>query len=86
MGRTTKTLTVSLPPESFDEVAELARRERKTKSQLLRDMIETYKEQRLEREWREIRRYGSETAERLGFTSEEDIDRLIHEARRGGRD
>lgn len=81
MGRTTKTLTVSLPADAFAEVEELAKRERKSKSQLFRDMIEAYKEMQLEREWRQLRRYGEQTARRLGITSEEDIERLVHEAR-----
>lgn len=81
MARTTKTLTVSLSAESLEELEAMAREERKTKSQLFRDMIDAYKELQLEREWRELRRYGAETARRMGITSEEDVERLVHEAR-----
>jgi metal-responsive CopG/Arc/MetJ family transcriptional regulator len=63
------------------EVDRLAKSEKKTKSQLFRDMIAVYEEYIAEREWQEIRRYGEETAERLGITSEEEIEKIIHEVR-----
>ena len=44
MGRTTKTLTVSLPPQIYEEIERLARLERKTKSELFRDMVKLYED------------------------------------------
>jgi metal-responsive CopG/Arc/MetJ family transcriptional regulator len=79
--RTTKKTTISLPPELADEVNRLAKAENKTKSQLFRDMFAVYKEYVAEKEWQEIFRYGKETAERLGITSEEDIERIVNEVR-----
>ena len=42
MGRSTKTLTVSLPPRIYEEVERLAEQEKKTKSELFRDMVRVY--------------------------------------------
>lgn len=81
MSRVTKTLTVSLPPQVFEEVEKLAKEERKTKSELFRDMIRIYEDYLDERRWRRLRRLGRETAKKLNITSEEDIERLVHEAR-----
>jgi metal-responsive CopG/Arc/MetJ family transcriptional regulator len=39
MSRVSKTLTVSLPPQVYREVENLAKLERKTKSELIRDMV-----------------------------------------------
>lgn len=81
MSRVTRTITISLPPQVFDEVERLAKVERKTKSELFRDMIRVYEDYLDERRWRRLRRLGGETARRLNITSEEDIERLVHEAR-----
>lgn len=81
MGRTTKTMSVSLPPEMVKEVERLAAIEKKSKSQLFRDMFELYEEMQRERRWQNVRQAGSRAAKRLGITSEEDIERLIHEVR-----
>ena len=81
LGRTTKTMTVSLPPEMVKEVERLAAIEKKSKSQLFRDMFAVYEEMQQERRWQNVRRAGTRAVKRLGITSEEDIDRLIHEVR-----
>ena len=81
MGRSTKTLTVSLPPRIYEEVARLAEQENKTKSELFRDMVRVYEDFLDERRWRRLRRTGTDSAKRLGLESEEDIEKLIHEVR-----
>ena len=40
--RTTKVLSVSLPPEMFDRAEELARNENRTMSELVREALRTY--------------------------------------------
>ena len=81
MGRSTKTLTVSLPPRIYEEVEKLAEQENKTKSELFRDMVRVYEDFLDERRWRRLRRTGTDSAKRLGLESEEDIEKLIHEVR-----
>ncbi len=82
MSRSTKTLTVSLPPQIFEEVEKLAAQENKTKSELFRDMVRVYENYLDENRWRRLKRLGRETARKLNVTSEEDIEKLVHEARR----
>ena len=81
MGRTTKTLTVSLPPQIYEEIERLARLERKTKSELFRDMVRVYEEHLDEERWQRLRRLGRVTAGKYRLSSERDIEKLVHEAR-----
>ena len=81
MGRTTKTLTVSLPPQIYEEIERLARLERKTKSELFRDMVKVYEEHLDEERWKKLRRLGRATAGKYRLSSERDIEKLVHEAR-----
>lgn len=81
MSRVTKTLTVSLPPQLYEEVERIAEQEHKTKSELFRDMLRVYEDFLDERRWRRLRRTGAESASKLGVKTEADIERLVHEAR-----
>ncbi|MBN2409471.1 MAG: ribbon-helix-helix protein, CopG family [Candidatus Aminicenantes bacterium] len=81
MGRTTKTLTVSLPPQIYEEIERLAALERKTKSELFRDMVKVYEDHLDEERWKKFRRLGRATAKKYRLSSERDIEKLVHEAR-----
>ncbi len=81
MARTTRTLTVSLPPQIYDEIERLARLERKTKSELFRDMVKVYEDHLDEERWLRLKRLGRATARKYRLTSEKDIEKLVHEAR-----
>lgn len=81
MSRTTRTITISLPPRLHEEVERLAREENKTKSELFRDMIRVYGDYLDEKRVLRLRRLGRETAGRFDIRCEEDIVKLVHEAR-----
>ena len=81
MGRTTKTLTVSIPPQTYEEIERLARLERKTKSELFRDMVKLYEDHLDEERWKRLRRIGRATAKKYRLSSEHDIEKLVQEAR-----
>jgi metal-responsive CopG/Arc/MetJ family transcriptional regulator len=81
MSRITKTLTVSLPPQIYKEIEKLAKIERKTKSELFRDMVNVYEDYLDEKRWKRLRRLGKATAKKFDITSERDIERLVHESR-----
>jgi metal-responsive CopG/Arc/MetJ family transcriptional regulator len=55
MARTTKTLGFSVPPAVVKEVESLARQERRTKSELFREMVRVYQRFRLQRDRDEMR-------------------------------
>ena len=81
LGRTTETMTVSMPPEAMREIEKMTRVERKSKSQLVRDALALYEEMQRERRWQNARRAGKRAFKRLNITSEEELDRILHEVR-----
>jgi hypothetical protein len=62
----------------------MARLEGRSKSELFRDMVSTYREQRELEAFEDLATYGRTQAERLGVRTEQDVERLIAEARLGG--
>jgi metal-responsive CopG/Arc/MetJ family transcriptional regulator len=77
MARTTKTVTLSLPPEMVDKIEELMKEEGRTRSELLRGALRRYAE---EQEMKKIYRYGEIKARKKGIT-EDQIEDII-DARR----
>ena len=72
MGRTTKIATISLPPAMEEKITEMANKEGMTKSELVRDALRRYIE---EKELQELVKYGREKAIERGMieTQIEDI-------------
>lgn len=81
MARTAVTIGFSAPPEIAREVERLAAAEGKSKSELFRDMVLAYKREREFLAFEDLAAYGRERARMRGVRTEEDIERLIHEAR-----
>jgi CopG family transcriptional regulator / antitoxin EndoAI len=77
--RSTRVLSLSLPPELIREAERVAKQEGRTKSELFREALRRYIE---ERRWRGLQRYGESRARRLGMT-ERDVERGVQEFRRG---
>jgi CopG family transcriptional regulator/antitoxin EndoAI len=77
MARTTKTITLSLPPEIVDKIEGLMKEEGRTRSELLREALRRYAE---EQEMKRIYRYGEIKARQRGIT-EDQIEDII-DARR----
>jgi hypothetical protein len=50
MGRITKMIGFSVPPATVKEVEQLAKEERRTKSELFREMVRVYKRYRVQRD------------------------------------
>ena len=77
--RTTQTWTVSLPPNLLREAERTAKEEDRTKSELIREALRMYIE---ERRWRKLQRETAARAQALGLQSEEDVTRLVHAGRK----
>ncbi len=77
--RTTKTWTISLPPNLVREAERTAREENRTKSELVREALRLYLD---EQRWRKLQRKTALKAQALGIRTEEDVDRLVHEVRK----
>jgi metal-responsive CopG/Arc/MetJ family transcriptional regulator len=81
MSRTAKVIGFSVPPELKNEVESLARKKGISKSSLFRDMVKTYKQREIEREFISLQRSVSREAAKKGFYTEEDIERIVFEGR-----
>ena len=77
--RTTQTWTVSLPPRLIKEAERVAKEEDRTKSELVREALRMYIE---ERRWRKLQRQTAIKAQAFGIKTEEDVDRLVHSVRK----
>jgi len=77
--RTTKTWTISLPPGLVREAERSAKEENRTKSELVREALRMYLE---ERRWRKLQQKTALQAQALGIRTEEDVDRLVHAVRK----
>ena len=76
--KTMEALSFTFPAEMIKEIKQLAKKERKTRSQLVRDALYQYIETG---KWRNIQKKMAIRARALGITSEEDVERLVHEYR-----
>lgn len=80
-GRTTRLLTVSLPPEALAEFEAIAAAEGRNRSELFREMLRSYRAQRELDEFAALQRYGAERARGVGVLDEDDVVRLVAEER-----
>lgn len=71
------TKTIELPAEIVKEAEQLAKKEGRSKTELVEEALGRYMRRR---EWDEINTYGRKRAKELGI-KEEDVDRIIHEHR-----
>jgi metal-responsive CopG/Arc/MetJ family transcriptional regulator len=78
--RTSKTTTISLPPRLYRQAVRLARARGMTRSELFRDALRRYG--RDEDEWQELASYGVRKAGQAGIRTEDDVERIVNEARR----
>ncbi|HWY47669.1 MAG TPA: ribbon-helix-helix protein, CopG family [Bryobacteraceae bacterium] len=76
--RTTKTLSISLPPAQFRDMEKLAKKENRTMSELIREALRRYQ---AERDLEAINAYGRAKAAQYGLT-EADVVPLIHQLRK----
>lgn len=75
--RTTKILSLSLPPGLAKEAEQIAKKEGRTKSELFREALRRYiQAQKL----RGLQRHGAHQAQKLGL-KETDVERLVEEYR-----
>ena len=78
MGRTTKTISLSVPPEMAEKIKKLMKKEGRTRSELIREALRKYIERR---EWEEILRYGRMKAKEMGVT-EDQVEDIVDKYRK----
>lgn len=76
MQRNTAVVSISLPPEILAILEELTRRTAKTRSEIIRDLLVSYRQ---DKSWERIFSLGRKTKEQFDIKSEEDILKLIND-------
>jgi len=76
---TTRVRSLSLPSDLVREAEHLAKQEGRTKTEVLREALRRYGE---ERRWRALQRYGAGRARKVGMRAA-DGERAVQEFRRG---
>lgn len=66
-------INISVPKPLEKEIIKMAKRENKTKSELLREAFRVYQ---WRKNWAQIRIWGEETARRMGIETYDDIERI----------
>ena len=79
--RTSKTLSITLPPEMLATAVEMARREHRTMSELVREALREYERKNW---WAQMNAYGQAKAKERGLT-ENDVEQQVAEVRRERR-
>ncbi|OGD89435.1 hypothetical protein A3A54_01435 [Candidatus Curtissbacteria bacterium RIFCSPLOWO2_01_FULL_39_62] len=76
----TQTINISLPSELLKSADKLAKKESRTRSELIREALRAYVKELSA--WEDLFEYGRKQAKKLGIKPK-DIPRLIDEYRRG---
>ena len=76
--RTTKTLSITLPPEMLERAEEIARKENRTMSELVREALRQYERSQW---WGEMNAYGQARARELGL-GESDVVPAVKDVRK----
>ena len=75
-----KILNISMPPELYKDVEKLAEEQAKAKGEFVREVIRQYVS--TDRRWKEIRKWGEESAQRLGIKDQGDVEGILEQYRR----
>ena len=77
----TQTLNIALPKELVKKVDQVAKKEYKNRSELIREALRIYLKDM--EEWADLFKYGREVGKQMGIKSEEDVDKIVYEYRHG---
>jgi len=77
----TQTLNIALPADLVKKVDEVAKREYRNRSELIREALRAYI--RNIEKWEELFSYGKTVAKKLGITKEEEVTKIVNDYRHG---
>jgi metal-responsive CopG/Arc/MetJ family transcriptional regulator len=83
--RSSRVLTVSVPPEAARDFERIADEEGRNKSELFREMLRVYRVWRETQRFESLQRESAAIAREKGIGTEDDVERLIQEFRRESR-
>jgi predicted transcriptional regulator len=77
LARVSKVLSFSLPPDTASKIENLAKSENRSRSELLREMVNVYERYQAEAEWQELFIFGEETAKRFKIKNEAELFKIL---------
>lgn len=77
----TQTFNIALPTNLVRKVDEVAKKEYRNRSELIREALRIYLQDM--QEWQEIFSSSEKVMEKMGIKSEEEVDRIVYEFRHG---
>lgn len=77
----TQTLNIALPKELVKKVDEVAKKEYRNRSELIREALRVYLADK--QEWQEIFAASEKAMKEMGIKSEEEVNRIVYEYRHG---
>lgn len=77
----TQTLNIVLPNELVKKVDQLAKKEYRNRSELIREALRVYLKDKAE--WEQIFQAGEKTMKAMGIKSEKEVDEIVYEFRHG---
>lgn len=75
------TLNIALPDDLVKKADKLAKREYKNRSELIREALIRYIEEK--DNWEKIFAWGDRAGKKIGIKSEEDVDKIFFDFRHG---
>jgi len=76
-----QTLNIVLPKELVKKADEMAKKEYKNRSELIREALRIYLIRR--EKWNDLFEYGKKVGKKMGIKSEEDVNKIVYEFRHG---
>lgn len=77
----TQTLNIALPKDLVKKVDDVAKKEYRNRSELIREALRVYLTDKLE--WEQIFEAGEKAMKEMGIKSEEKVNRIVYEYRHG---
>lgn len=77
--RTTKVVSITMPPPLFKQAQALAKQENRTMSELVREALRRYQRDQI---FEQVRSFGTMSAEMADVKNEDDIVNLVRQVRR----
>jgi CopG family transcriptional regulator/antitoxin EndoAI len=75
----TQTFNIALPEDLVKKADEIAKKEYRSRSELIREALRTYIENK--EEWEQIFTAGEKAMKDMGIKTEEEINKIVHDFR-----
>ncbi|MDD5747768.1 MAG: ribbon-helix-helix protein, CopG family [Actinomycetota bacterium] len=77
MSRVSKVVSFSMPPGTARRIDSIAKSENRSRSELLREMVDVYERYQADSDWRELFSFGEATVRRFKIKSEDELFEIL---------